>query len=303
MRTYPILYKKTSTGKIQQWEVTVNCNNNGIPIITTRFGQVDGKIQETEEMIKDGKNIGKANETTPYDQACAEALARWTKQLKKGYVETMEDAMADKINDIIEGGISPILAHVFAKQGHKIKYPALAQPKLDGHRCTSQYDNGVVTMWSRTRKPIKTIPHIVNALENCGLADRFDGELYNHDYRNNFEELSELIRPDEPVEGYEAIQYHVYDLALPNLTNYERYVILEGLRPSFENSPIHIVESIIVNDEDELMDAFDSFIKQGYEGCMVRNMDGLYKFKRSYDLQKIKEFDDDEFKVVDVKVS
>jgi DNA ligase-1 len=50
------------------------------------------------------------------------------------------------------------------------------------------------------------------------------------------------------------------------------------------------------------MDVFDVFMKQGYEGCMVRNVNGMYKYKRSYDLQKIKEFDDDEFKVVDVKV-
>jgi len=303
MKTFPILYKKTSTGKIQQWEVIVNCNNNGVPVITTRFGQVDGKIQETEELIKDGKNIGKANETSPYDQACAQALAQWTKQLKKGYVESIDDAVAGKTDDIIEGGIFPTLAHVYAKQGHKIKFPAMAQPKLDGHRCTSQYDEGVVTMWSRTRKPIKTIPHIVHALENCGLADRFDGELYNHDYHDNFEDLTKLITPDEPVDGHEIIQYHVYDLALPNLTNYDRYLILESWRSKFENTPIHIVETIIVNDEDELMDAFDSFIKQGYEGCMVRNMDGMYKYKRSYDLQKIKEFDEDEFKVIDVKIS
>lgn len=65
---------------------------------------------------------------------------------------------------------------------------------------------------------------------------------------------------------------------------------------------IHIVETIVVNDEDELMDAFDHFVAEGYEGCMVRNMSGLYVNKRSYDLQKVKEFDDSEFKIVGVKV-
>jgi hypothetical protein len=128
MKTFPILYKKTSTGKIQQWETSVSDDS----VITTRFGQVDGKIQETQEVITKGKNIGKANETTPYDQAVAQAQANWTKQLKKGYVDSIEDAMAGKTDNIIEGGISPMLAHVFSKQGHKITYPALAQPKLDG---------------------------------------------------------------------------------------------------------------------------------------------------------------------------
>lgn len=50
------------------------------------------------------------------------------------------------------------------------------------------------------------------------------------------------------------------------------------------------------------MDAFDYYVSQGYEGCMVRNMDGFYEFKRSYNLQKIKEMDDTEFKIVGVKV-
>ena len=196
----------------------------------------------------------------------------------------------------------PILAHKFAEQGHKIKYPALAQPKLDGHRCTSQNDGGVVTMWSRTRKPILSIPHIVNVLENCYLADRFDGELYNHDYHNNFEDLTSFIRQEEPKEGYEVVQYHVYDLALPNLTNYDRYLLLENLKPLFKNTPIHIVETVIVNDEDELYTYLDDCLARGYEGCMARNFDGKYQYKRSYDLQKLKKFDDDEFRIVDIKV-
>jgi len=301
MKIFPILYKKTSTGKIQQWEVAVTDGS----VIITRFGQVDGKIQQTEEVITEGKNIGRANETTPYDQACAQAQANWTKQLKKGYVESIEDAENGIINNIIKGGILPILAHKYSEQGHKIKYPALAQFKFDGTRniCQSNID-GTYTSWSRTRKEVLGVPHIAKALEkiNCGL-DILDGELYHHDYKNDFENLLSFIRQEEPKEGHEIVQYHVYDFVDPVMTNYERYQVLENLRPLFENSPIHIVETTIVNDETELIEFFNKSIALGYEGCMVRNMDGLYVNKRSYDLQKVKEMDDDEFKVVDVKVS
>jgi ATP-dependent DNA ligase len=98
------------------------------------------------------------------------------------------------------------------------------------------------------------------------------------------------------------VQYYVYDIPNTNFTNKVRNEILQSLKPLFEDTPIHIVETIVVNDEDELMDAFDHFIAQGYEGCMVRNMDGKYVNKRSYDLQKVKEFDDDEFKIIGIKV-
>jgi len=294
--TLPKLYKKTSTGAIQEWQIKVD-NFGEFSQILSEYGQVDGKIQQSREIVKEGKNIGKVNETTHYEQAKSQAEATYKKQLKKGYVTSIEDAQAGKIDDIIEGGIFPMLAHKFSEQGHKIKYPALAQPKLDGHRCTSQTDStpdgGVITLWSRKRKPIKSVPHIVDALSkdihiygNVAIL-KFDGELYNHDYHNNFEELSSLIRQDEPGEGYEAVQYHIYDFPHPTLTNGERNEILQKLIPAFEGSPIHIVETIVVNDEDELMDAFDHFIELGYEGCMVRNMDGLYVNKRSYDLQKV----------------
>jgi DNA ligase-1 len=309
---FPKLYKKTSTGAIQEWEVFVS-NSGCSPVIVTKYGQLGGKIQTSTEVITEGKNIGRSNETSPMQQACLQAKSDWEKQLKKGYVDNVDDAEEGKIDAIIKGGIAPMLAHKFSEQGHKIKYPALVQPKLDGHRCTSQRDGEItpamnkhqITLWNRTRKPITSVPHIIKAIqENYVLAsfERLDGELYNHGYHNNFEELSSLIRQEEPQPKCTEIQYHIYDIPTDKLTNEERNNILQAIKKSTKETPIHIVETIVVNDEDELMDAFDHFIAQGYEGCMVRNMDGLYVNKRSYDLQKVKEFDDDEFKIVGIKV-
>jgi DNA ligase-1 len=39
----------------------------------------------------------------------------------------------------------------------------------------------------------------------------------------------------------------------------------------------------------------------GYEGAMIRNTLSLYENKRSYGLQKIKEFDDAEFEIIGVE--
>ena len=204
-----------------------------------------------------------------------------------------------------------MLAHKYSEQGHKIKFPALVQPKLDGHRCTSQLDDiNEVSLWSRTRKPITSVPHIQRAIEKFFpiiqhtfgdiIINRFDGELYNHDYHKDFEELSSVIRSEKSIDENQIMQYHIYDIPYPTMTNKERNELLQSLKPKFEGTPLHIVETLIVNDEDELMLAFDHFIAQGYEGCIVRNMDGKYVNKRSYDLQKVKEFDDDEFEIIGV---
>lgn len=305
IKNFETLYKRTNTDAIQEWNVSVCELDNGIASIVTRFGQLNGKIQESIKYVKSGKNIGKKNETTIVEQALLNAESMLNKQLKIGYVRSLEDAIAGNIDeDAIAGGIFPMLANVFSKQGHKIKYPAIAQPKLDGHRCTSQYEVDCrVTLWSRKRNKITSMTHITDVIEKCGIDFRLDGELYNHEYKDKFEELTEFIRNEKPTPGSEVLEYHVYDIADETLTNIERVHKLEELKDVFKNTQIKIVESIIVNNEDELMDVFQKFINDGYEGCMVRNFDALYEFRRSYNLQKIKEFDDSEFKIIGVKVS
>jgi len=302
------LYKKTSTGAIQTWTISVIQEaDSKVPVIAIIWGQLDGRKQLTTEEIIEGKNIGKANETSPWEQAMSQMRSEWEKRLKKGYVLTQNVAEVGLTDDIIAGGIFPMLAHVFAKQEKKIKYPALVQPKLDGHRCIAEKDlnkligSAVYSLWSRTRKPINSIPHIIEILKVTGL-NFIDGELYNHDYRENFEDLTSLIRQDKPKEGHEVVQYHVYDIPDDSMNNYERYVLLEGMRPLFEGSQVKIVETRPVNNKAQLMQAHVDFMEHGYEGAMVRNFDGMYKNKRSYDLQKIKEFDEEEFLITNVKV-
>jgi len=158
VKTLPTLYKRTSTGAIQEWTIGVD----GCTIITVH-GQTDGKKQRTEDVIKEGKNVGKSNETSPAEQALAEATSKWEGKIKKGYVEDIMRASVGEKD--IAGGYDCMLAHKFADHGHKIKYPAYTQPKLNGHRCLAIVKDGVATLWSRTRKPITSSPHIIKELE------------------------------------------------------------------------------------------------------------------------------------------
>lgn len=286
----PTLYKKTSKGQDQYWRIEVK----GATIITY-YGKVGGKEMTTEDTIKEGKNLGKANETTPQEQAQLEAKSQWEKKLKKGYVKEIESAR--KGETIHEGGIFPMLAQQFSKHGHKIVYPAYAQPKLDGHRCVADTS---AALWSRTRKPINSMSHIQDDLVKLSLPCILDGELYHHDYRDKFEEITHFIRQTEPIDGCEVVQYHIFDIAADGPFSERLAWMKKNIRPG-KNSSLVLVETRLVNDEDELMLAFEDFLEQGYEGAIVRNADGLYVNKRSYDLQKIKEFDDAEFPIIGVK--
>lgn len=290
----PKLYKIASTGAQQEWEVSTDNN-----VIVTRWGQVGGKIQETRDTIKEGKNQGRSNATTPKEQAEAEATSQWEKKLKKGYVKSLDAAEAGETDELITGGIEPMLAKRFDEHGDKVVYPAFAQPKFDGHRCVAVVKNGKCTLWSRTRKPITGLPHIVRAIEDLGLKKDMvlDGELYNHDYKNNFEELTSFIRNPEPKDGHEVVQYHVYDIAGEGSFRFRNGQLGSIVR----HEPLVRVETKEVNDEDELIEFFEECLRKGYEGAMVRNAAGLYVNKRSTDLLKIKEFQDAEFEIVDVE--
>ena len=300
MKTLPTLYKLTSTGAIQMWQIGVEKN-----VIIVHHGQKDGKIQVTEETIKEGKNVGRSNETTPAEQALAEATSKWEGKIKKGYVEDISRAAAGEKD--IDGGYDCMLAHKFADHGHKIKYPAYTQPKLNGHRCLAVVEDGVATLWSRTRKPILSCPHIVAELQLLYPSGyhEVDGELYNHAYKDKFEDLASLIRQEVPAANCTEVQYHVYDK--PSDKGFaDRIEVLAGNIHGYEKSTallsyIKLTETVLVKDEDAMMSAFEKFLKDGYEGSMARNAAGEYKGKRSYDLQKVKEFLDDDFPILGIK--
>lgn len=314
IKTWPTLYKKNSDGvSFQQWTIKVVSDDvaGHKPYIIKEYGQVGGKIQTSAPDFIEGKNIGRSNETTPLEQAYAEAQAQWTKKKTggKGYVESMDDAEAGVKDKLVTGGVDVMLAKSYGiivnneftpDAAKKIKFPCLAQPKLNGHRCTAVVGgDGEVTLWTRTRKPIVSMPHVAKAVKDMSLpaGTVFDGELYNHDYNEHLEDLSSLIRPEYVKEGSEIVQYHIYDK--PGDGTMEQRAATLSMYPF--TGPLVQVETVYVNSHEELVALFNKWRREGYEGAIVRNADGLYEGKRSYNLQKLKGWNSKEFKIVDVE--
>jgi DNA ligase 1 len=297
----PKLYKKTSTGAIQEWQIDVHENllasdGSVVGVITTRHGQVGGKIQMTQDVIRSGKNIGKANFTTAYEQAKLEAQAKHEKQLKKRYVRTIEEAQAGEVDEVIGGGVPVMLAQSFDKHSAKISYPAYLSPKLDGMRLVATIIDGECSLWSRTQKAVKTLPHIQRALEVAfpNGTVTIDGEAYSNQYRDDFNKIMSLIRPDEPVPGHEIIEYHIFDMVADAPFD-ER---LGELQAALLEPPLILVEQRQVYSKDEAFEGMSEFIANGYEGAMIKNTSSPYEHKRSYHIQKLKLMVDDEFKIV-----
>lgn len=300
IKTFPKLFKKTNTGAIQQWSISARQTLDGTGVIEVVYGQVDGALQTATDVITTGKNLGKKNATTAYQQASNEAESKWTKQIeRKGYVEDYERA---KRGERDMHSVPPMLAQDFTKHAKKIVFPAALQPKLDGIRCEGMAVDGDVTLWSRTGKPITAVPHIIAQLKALVPSTGtllFDGELYNHEYHDEFEEICSIVRDQTEIDTEQIMEYHVYDLMDDELTQQERFNELDRIFTN-NNRIGHIVrvETVIVNNEDEREAYYEHCMEENYEGAIARNLAACYEpGKRSYNLQKIKEFDEVEFKI------
>jgi ATP-dependent DNA ligase len=67
---------------------------------------------------------------------------------------------------------------------------------------------------------------------------------------------------------------------------------------SFEKHCV-LVETDTCNNEDEVMELYEQYVDDGFEGQMLR-IDGKYENKRSKNLLKHKSFVDDEYTILDI---
>ena len=205
----------------------------------------------------------------------------------------------------------PMLAHKFDNKRVDWSKPVFIQPKLDGIRCIMKSDG----CYSRNGKKFMNVQHLytktIKELFKVNPLLVLDGELYNHDLRDNFEKIVSLVRkqkptPDDRKEARKMIQYHVYDycMAVNNKLNLlesdmNRYnKRMDSLVCSdMYGKHIRYVPSRGVHSLDKAKEIHNDFLQQGYEGSILR-LDGPYKCGRSYDLMKFKDFSDTEAKIV-----
>jgi DNA ligase-1 len=292
-KTFPTLYKRTKTGKVQQWTISVQETGAGYGRITVEHGQTNGKRQIINKDLVSGKNVGKINETTPFQQALSESSSKWNKQVDAGYTEDSSG---------VSSVILPMLAKTYGPNKltqHGVHGIAL-QPKLNGVRCLAyKLNNHVVLMSRKGKEYTKNLPHIVNALETV-LDDNtiFDGELYVHGW--SFQKIIRSVKKLNTNNGHK-IQYWIYDIANNNIIFKDRYLNLLEYKPYLSKHIFKVVKTYL-GLEDQIKEHHDKFVRDGFEGIIIRKMDKVYEFNtRSNSLYKYKRFFDKEVLIVGYK--
>jgi ATP-dependent DNA ligase len=194
----------------------------------------------------------------------------------------------------------PMLAYPVSDKPIDYSKPTFIQPKLDGVRCVIQHDAGHIVAYSRTGKVWRNINHILYQL--IPFFQKYpnvilDGELYNHDLKDNFEKIISLVRKTKPtdehkLESKEMVQFHCYDIIDEELPFDQRIEFVNESLMLLGNS-IYIVDTESVLTELGSKMFHENNLKAGYEGSIVRTND-TYHCNRSHNLRKFKDFHDAE---------
>ena len=305
MTKLPKLYSKDEKGKVREWQVVVDGDH-----YWTVAGCVGGKMVTSKPKLAKAKNLGRSNATTAEEQALRQAKRQWDVRVENGSVQDIESASQGKKLEFFK----PMLANTYNPK--KPDFPYYSQPKLDGIRCLLRLEDGELVARTRNGKIIDCVEHI--KVDLASVFDKYpnlvlDGELYNHELKENFNKITSLVRKKRPTdpkklqefqevalrESEDLIEYWVYDMHCPKNKKFsERYEFLDRCLSGFFPS-IVLVETYLLETSEKVDEVYSLYMDSGYEGQMLRK-DQPYETRRSKSLLKRKDFQDNEYLVVDV---
>lgn len=307
----------------------------------TEYGREHMTITESEITPVEGKNIGKNNHTTSFTQAILQARTEYNKRIRKGNNPdraalkphgenyTFEELFADRNRGKYPWRVFAMTLHDYKKFPDKITFPAAIQAKLDGtlfivvhHPLLAKVlpDGRDIDGYSRGRETYEGYEYIYDEL---AIAARkypglhFVGELWKKGYGLQDISGSSRRKTDSKLKTERVrLDYNIFDCFYvhENIGFTDRQKTLDEVfqclpAPSAEHSSVpqtsHVkrVKTRIVNNYAQMKLRYQNFLKQKFEGAVIRNLDAPYEFGinkdiRSYTTMKIKPRPDAEWPVV-----
>jgi len=188
------------------------------------------------------------------------------------------------------------------------EFPVICQPKLDGERARAVNEDKnetTINLVSSELNDITGVPHVNLLLEALKRQHpdlpELDGELYCHNMR--FPEIHSIISRGENNlhPKYPLMEYHIFDY-ISNEPQIERIIYLRDvLAPLIDKTSLKIVPVKSAKSLEEIMNIYQGYLKQGYEGIIVRHMWKSYIRKRSRFMLKFKPKKFDNYPIIGVE--
>ena len=210
--------------------------------------------------------------------------------------------------------IKPMLASKFDLEKPPTgKY--VVTEKLDGIRCVAICTDSKVELYSRQGKLIEGCREIEESLalirEYMETDIVLDGELLadNCDYATVYKETTKRVKNKNEVKI--GIHYTIFDiLDIEEFTDkkctmpyYERMEVLLDIFKHFGMGhrlpKLEMIKELYAgSDINKLMELLEEYRNKGAEGLMVNLIDGLYEFKRSKNILKVKVMQTVDLKII-----
>lgn len=278
---FPPLFKEGLNGEIAVWQIGFEFNTQRLKTV---YGKVvtskgeKGKLVTAYHPIvvnNSGRNL--------QDQATLEARRKYLDQYEtKNYIPKGSTELPEDLR-----GKAPMLSKKLKltnedNDGIPLKkFPVNVSEKIDGIRnLTRLSPNGDILMRSRNNKAHEApLTHIKEEMSKflryLPPGCEVDGELYIPGI--NFNEISGAIRTKKGIHPkHNQIRYFIFDLIEPQRMPWEdRYALLitalqKYMEDGNEAKTFRVIQTYTANSEKEIMDYHDKFVKDGYEGLMVR---------------------------------
>jgi DNA ligase-1 len=310
------LVTRNARDKVQVVLAQLDQNMNTFTIKRTT-GQYQGKMTAQPNLVIDK---GKAKRSV-IQQAELEFTSIVKKYLDKGYkrldsltskefdeLTTLEmDAIVPTLKSDSSGALKPMLAKSSNDcQNSVLNKPMRCSRKLNGVRCMIKYDletDTIITISRGGKNYNASTEHLHENLKEIFKVYpdiTLDGELYR--YGRYLQEISGIARLQKWEERCSLLEYWIYDIADGEKIFDRRLEILEDLKElvddKFDN--IKVLEHIKTQSWEEIQRLHNKWVNEGFEGLVARKPDKVYAFgKRGSDMIKVKEYQEDEFEIID----
>lgn len=236
---------------------------------------------------------------------------QWNDWYRRILIKDLRCGVSLKTVNNVQKGTIPVFTCMLAHSGDnnpkKITGDCVVEYKYDGVRAIVIVQNDTAVMYSRNGKLLSNFPHIEKAFSKKIFNNLvFDGEVMSEDFQSLMKQVhrkSDAQTDDAYFALFDFLPLDEFQTGKSSLPLLKRKSLLDDLSKQFE-SCITLTEYTEINIE-ENAEQFkvinNTAIEQGYEGIMVKPVNGLYECKRSYGWLKMKPYIEVTLTVIDIE--
>ena len=291
--------------------------------INKKVGAVRGVITSWEDTVK---YLSNHNTGTDHDIALVQSfINQQPENMRDFYKGLITKSIklgcdAKTVNQVLGKGFIPSfevqLAEKYFEKPNKVVGNFTLTEKLDGFRLATIIHNDKIEFYSRQGQLVEGLVEVEEDMKAFCKANKlhnafFDGELVAVNCEElssdeNYKVVTKTARSKGIKRGlkyniFDTLRYEDFVLQECDTEYYKRRWLLNELSKNVNLTYINILP-VLYNgsDKDMIMEYLNKARENHKEGIMINLDDGMYEFKRTTNLLKVKVMQDADLKIVDI---